>query len=82
VQAFKGIWRMQRDPAAPAASMRLSYAVYVQPQPWLPVALVQGRIEREIIANLRAVAAHAEAQAQGLQPQSPQAAAAEAPAGG
>lgn len=56
---------MQRHPAAPATAMRLSYAVYVQPQPWLPVALVQGRIEREIMANLRAVAAYAEGQADG-----------------
>jgi hypothetical protein len=56
--------------------MRLSYAVYVQPQPWLPVALVQGRIEREIMANLRAVAAYAEGQAVPLE-----SSAAEGPAG-
>ena len=39
---------------------RLSYALFVRPQRWLPVQLVQNRIEGEIVANLRAVRAHAE----------------------
>jgi hypothetical protein len=38
----------------------LSYAVYVLPQKWLPVGIVQGRISSDIGKNLAAVRAHAE----------------------
>jgi hypothetical protein len=41
-------------------SMQLNYAVFVKPMPWLPVGLIQNRIEKEIITNLRAVQKHAE----------------------
>lgn len=37
----------------------LSYSVFVRPQRWLPVQLVQPRIEQEIRANLLAVCRHA-----------------------
>jgi len=47
--------------AAPSGPCtRLSYALYVRPQPWLPVHLVQGRIRAEVAANLDAVRAHTE----------------------
>jgi hypothetical protein len=47
--------------AAPSGPRtRLSYALYVRPQPWLPVHLVQGRIRAEVAANLDAVRAHTE----------------------
>lgn len=38
----------------------LCYSLYVQPRPWLPVGLIQGRIEREIVRNLEALKRHAE----------------------
>jgi hypothetical protein len=38
----------------------LCYSLYVQPQAWLPVALIQNRIEKEVAKNLEAVRAHAE----------------------
>jgi hypothetical protein len=58
MQAFKGVWRLQNvdDPS----NMQLNYAVFVKPMPWLPVGLIQNRIEKEIITNLRAVQKHAE----------------------
>lgn len=47
--------------AAPSGPRtRLSYALYVRPQPWLPVHLVQARIRAEVAANLDAVRAHTE----------------------
>lgn len=67
MQAFKGIWRMHEVVSADgsSASMRLSYALYVQPRPWLPVALIQSRIEGEVVQNLQAVQLHAEQLVQG-----------------
>ena len=60
-QAFKGVWRMQKRQSAGAGSVaQLAYALYVRPQGWLPVRLIQSRIEGEVIANLRAVQQHAE----------------------
>ena len=44
--------------AAAAPSCRLSYSLFVRPQPWLPVHLVERRIRAEICANLAAVRAH------------------------
>jgi hypothetical protein len=38
----------------------LSYALYVQPKAWLPVGLIQDRIEKEVVRNLGAVKRHAE----------------------
>jgi len=35
--------------------MRLTYAVEVSPRPYLPVALVEGRIARDLCANLKAI---------------------------
>ncbi|KAG2454507.1 hypothetical protein HYH02_000354 [Chlamydomonas schloesseri] len=58
-QAFRGIWRMQQTGDC---STLLSYALFVKPQAWLPVALIQGRIENEVVRNLEAVAKYAEAQ--------------------
>ncbi len=39
---------------------RLSYALHVQPQAWLPIRLVQGRIVGEVKVNLTAVRQHSE----------------------
>ncbi|CAL5228575.1 g11732 [Coccomyxa viridis] len=58
-QAFRGIWRMKEGPQGEHSS-RLSYSLFVRPQIWLPVRLVQGRIENEIKANLSAVRLYAE----------------------
>ena len=58
-QAFRGIWRMQPGRNGNASS-RLSYSLHVQPQPWLPVRLIQGRIEGEVRVNLAAVRDHSE----------------------
>ena len=58
---FQGVWRVQADREG---RTRLSYAVAVTPQVWLPVALVEGRIASEIKRNLGAVKLHAERLAQ------------------
>ncbi|PNW87072.1 hypothetical protein CHLRE_02g107750v5 [Chlamydomonas reinhardtii] len=58
-QAFRGVWRMQQTGEA---TTLLSYALFVKPQAWLPVALIQGRIENEVVRNLEAVGKYAEAQ--------------------
>ena len=60
VQEFQGVWRMQQR-IPQKASTYLSYALFVRPQVWLPVRLIQGRIQQEIGANLSAVQQHAEA---------------------
>lgn len=60
VQAFKGLWRMQ---ASSPSSCRLSYSLFVRPQPWLPVNLIEQRIQSEVQNNLAAVRAHVEAMA-------------------
>ncbi len=39
----------------PAEGTLLSYSLHVRPQPWLPVALIQSRIEGEVKMNLSAV---------------------------
>ncbi|KAL0024077.1 hypothetical protein WJX79_004144 [Trebouxia sp. C0005] len=59
-QAFRGIWRMQQGSQGPN-SCRLSYALFVRPQVWLPIRLIQNRVENEIKNNLTAVQRHSEA---------------------
>lgn len=63
-QSFRGVWRMQQQQTPEAeggsARTRLSYALFVRPQKWMPIGLIQNRIEGEVIANLTAVRAHAE----------------------
>ena len=61
MQMFQGVWRMQPE-ASGREGTWLSYALYVQPPPWMPVRLIQGRFEGEIAANLTAVRAHSEQQ--------------------
>lgn len=39
---------------------QLSYSVFIRPQLWLPVGLIQGRISTEAKNNLKAVKHHAE----------------------
>ncbi|KAK9804217.1 hypothetical protein WJX72_001629 [[Myrmecia] bisecta] len=58
-QAFQGVWRMQQGKAG-SNSTRLSYALFVRPQIWMPIRLIQGRIEGEIANNLGAVRKHSE----------------------
>ncbi|GLC40188.1 hypothetical protein PLESTB_001939400 [Pleodorina starrii] len=60
-QVFRGIWRMQQ---VGEMETLLSYALFVKPQAWLPVALIQGRIENEVVRNLEALRQYAEAQYQ------------------
>lgn len=59
-KSFRGVWRMQPQPGGGPGTI-LSYALYVKPQSWLPVTIIQGRIEREVTRNLEAVCKHAEA---------------------
>jgi hypothetical protein len=52
---YQGVWRMQPLPGcAPedGAAMRLTYAVEISPRPYLPVALVEGRISKDLCNNL------------------------------
>jgi len=42
VQAFRGVWRIQEG-AGGDSTARLSYALFVRPQVWLPVRLIQAR---------------------------------------
>lgn len=61
MQAFRGVWRIQQQSSTPSPPRtRLSYALFVRPQKWMPIGLIQNRIEGEVIANLTAVRAHAE----------------------
>ena len=46
--------------AAGGAGTWLSYALHVKPYPWMPVRLIQGRIESEIASNLQAVQAYSD----------------------
>ena len=41
-QAFRGVWRIQEG-ASGSRTARLSYALFVRPQAWLPVRLIQAR---------------------------------------
>lgn len=57
--AFKGVWRIQPGLLGPDSSW-LVYTLFVRPQPWLPVGLIQNRISREVVSNLRAVQGYTE----------------------
>lgn len=55
---YQGVWRMQPLPGcAPngQAAMRLTYAVEISPRAYLPVQLVEGRIVKDLCANLEAI---------------------------
>ena len=55
---YQGVWRMQPLPGCSPpgeSAMRLTYAVEVSPRPYLPVALVEGRIAQDLCANLIAI---------------------------
>lgn len=52
------MWRLQ--PGGGDHATLLAYTLYVKPQSWLPVGLIQNRISREVVANLQAVRAHSE----------------------
>jgi len=55
---YQGVWRMQPLPGcspAGGSAMRLTYAVEVSPRPYLPVALVEGRIAQDLCNNLKAI---------------------------
>ena len=52
---YQGVWRMQPLPGcAPEGeeAMRLTYAVEISPRPYLPVALIEGRITQDLCNNL------------------------------
>jgi Polyketide cyclase / dehydrase and lipid transport len=55
---YQGVWRMQPLPgcAPPGSSaMRLTYAVQISPRSYLPVALIENRIVRDLCTNLIAI---------------------------
>jgi hypothetical protein len=55
---YQGVWRMQPLPgcSSPGSSaMRLTYAVEISPRAYLPVQLVEGRIVKDLCANLVAI---------------------------
>lgn len=55
---YQGVWRMQPLPGCSppgGSAMRLTYAVEVSPRPYLPVALVEGRIAQDLCSNLKAI---------------------------
>eukprot|EP00547_Thalassionema_nitzschioides_P003377 CAMPEP_0194199816 /NCGR_PEP_ID=MMETSP0156-20130528/686_1 /TAXON_ID=33649 /ORGANISM="Thalassionema nitzschioides, Strain L26-B" /LENGTH=406 /DNA_ID=CAMNT_0038924755 /DNA_START=393 /DNA_END=1613 /DNA_ORIENTATION=- len=55
---YQGVWRMQPLPGcAPDGeeAMRLTYAVEVSPRRYLPVALIEGRIVKDMCTNLKAI---------------------------
>jgi len=55
---YQGVWRMQPLPGCgrPGSdAMRLTYAVEISPRPYLPVALVEGRVSRDLCDNLIAI---------------------------
>jgi hypothetical protein len=58
LQEFRGLWRVQ---GAGERACRLSYTLFVRPQPWLLVGLIERRVQDEIGANLAAVKTHVEA---------------------
>eukprot|EP00803_Ostreobium_quekettii_P009756 evm.model.scf_182.3 EVM.evm.TU.scf_182.3 scf_182:36096-39828(-) len=58
-QDFRGLWRMQGNETDPETT-RLSYSLFVRPQRWLPVRLIERRIVRESEKNLVAVGRHAQ----------------------
>lgn len=55
---YQGVWRMQPlvgcSPPGESA-MRLTYAVEISPRPYLPVALVEGRITMDLCKNLESI---------------------------
>ena len=55
---YQGVWRMQPlvgcSPPGKNA-MRLTYAVEISPRVYLPVKLIEGRIVRDLCANLEAI---------------------------
>jgi hypothetical protein len=60
---LRGLWRIQYAPndgflrdVSMEIKTRLSYALLIRPQAWVPVGLLQGRIEKEVGENLLAVA--------------------------
>lgn len=58
---YQGVWRMQPLPGCSppgGSAMRLTYAVEVSPRPYLPVALVEGRIAQDLCSNLKAIREH------------------------
>jgi hypothetical protein len=55
---YQGLWRIQPLPMCSIPgreTCRLTFAVEIQPRPWLPVALVESRIAKDIVTNLEAV---------------------------
>lgn len=57
-RCYQGVWRMQPLPGCSEEgreSMRLTYAVEISPRPYLPVALIEGRIAKDLCNNLKAI---------------------------
>ncbi|KAJ8607686.1 hypothetical protein CTAYLR_007302 [Chrysophaeum taylorii] len=59
---YQGLWRAQSLPSCAIDgknATRLTFAVEIQPRPWLPVALIESRIARDLATNMKAMAAEA-----------------------
>jgi len=56
---YQGVWRLQPLPGCSLqqgeSAMRLAYAVEVSPRAYLPVALIEGYIARDLAVNLEAI---------------------------
>ena len=56
---YQAVWRLQPLPGCFTEqgynAMRLAYAVEVSPRPYLPVALIEGYIARDLAVNLEAI---------------------------
>lgn len=61
---FRGLWRVCEDSSE---STHLSYSLFVRPHVFLPVSLIESRIKREVIANLKAVGNYVEKRNKQLQ---------------
>ena len=61
---YQGVWRMQPLPGCRpngGDASRLSYAVELKPSLPVPVALLEGRIAADLVANMKAIRIRAEA---------------------
>lgn len=64
---YQGVWRMQPLPGcAPegGSAMRLTYAVEISPRPYLPVALVEGRITTDLCNNLKTIRSYVQGESE------------------
>jgi len=71
---YQGVWRMQPLPGCgdgENGASRLSYAVELRPALPVPVALLEGRIASDLVANLKEIRVFTEAKAQAASQEAP-----------